>query len=512
MLSIASHTERRMATSRWWLAIVILVGQITLAFSMFAVAVALPNMMNALSADVTSIHWVMTAFQIARTVPMPALGWCSSLVGHRNLYLAGLVTTVVSTMCCGLAWDLPSLIFFRVLQGLGAAPAQVTGMVILYEAFPPGQRGLVLGLFLLAGSLGPTIGPSLGGYLVQEYSWRAMFYLALPTAVISLILAPMVLPKTTRPTRPALDLWGLLSMAIWVVALLLAISQGQRQGWDSTYIRSLFAIAGVFFIIFLLIELRRPQPFVEIRLYRNAPFVIASIAAMLFDSAFNSANFLSALMLQQAFLFTPYQTGLILAPGAIVMGLVGVGAGRLADINDPLWPILLGLFLQAVAMYALGQTTLFTGTVWLTFLVIVYRMSFGCLHSPLTKIVLSTLPADRLSMGSGLDGIHRGFASAFGIALGSMVLERRTAAHLIRLGEEHERFTTSVQEAAQTATEVLTQAGMNTAGPDTSALAVLWDQLRQQAQITAYQETFLVLCGVTLLALVPAVLARRSRP
>jgi hypothetical protein len=301
-------------------------------------------------------------------------------------------------------------------------------------------------------------------------------------------------------------------MAIWVVALLLAISQGQRQGWDSTYIRSLFAIAGAFFLIFLLIELRRRQPFIELRLYRNAPFVIASIAAMLFDSAFNSANFLSALMLQQAFLFTPYHTGLILAPGAIVMGLVGVGAGRLADISDPLWPILLGLFLQAVAMYALGQTTLFTGTVWLTFLVIVYRMSFGCLHSPLTKIVLSTLPADRLSMGSGLDGIHRGFASAFGIALGSMVLERRTAAHLIRLGEEHERFTISVQEAAQTATEVLTQAGMHTAGPDTSTMAVLWDQLRQQAQITAYQETFLVLCGVTLLALVPAVLARRSHP
>jgi MFS transporter, DHA2 family, multidrug resistance protein len=511
MLSIASHTERRLTTSRWWLAIVILVGQITLAFSMFAVAVALPNIMNALSADVTSIHWVMTAFQIARTVPMPALGWCSSLVGHRNLYLAGLVTTVVSTMCCGLAWDLPSLIFFRVLQGLGAAPAQVTGMVILYEAFPPGQRGLVLGLFLLAGSLGPTIGPSLGGYLVQEYSWRAMFYLALPTAVMSLTLAPMVLRKTARPARPALDLWGLLSMAIWVVALLLAISQGQRQGWDSTYIRSLFAIAGSFFVLFLLIELRQQQPFVELRLYRNTRFVIASIATMLFDLAFNSANFLSALILQQVFLFTPYHAGLILAPGAMVMGLVGVGAGRLADVSDPLWPILLGLLLQAVAMYALGQTTLFTGTMWLTFLVIVYRMSFGCVHSPLTKIVLSTLPAERLSMGSGLDGIHRGFASAFGIALGSLVLERRTAAHLLYLSEEHDPFTSSVQEAAQATTEVLAQAGINVGGPDHSTLAVLWEQLRQQAQITAYQEAFLVLCGVTLLALIPAVLARRSR-
>ena len=222
---------------------------------MFAVAVALPQIMSAMSADVTNIHWVMTGFQIARTVPMPAMGWFSSLLGHRTLYIAGLVMTVLSTICCGLAWNLESLVFFRVLQGVGAAPAQVTGMVILYEAFPLGQRGLVLGLLLLAGSLGPTIGPSLGGYLVQEYSWRAMFYFSLPTAVLSLILAPLVLPKTPKLPRPAVDGWGLLSMAIWVVSLLLAVTQGQRQGWDSTYIRGLFVIAGVFFVVFVVLEM-----------------------------------------------------------------------------------------------------------------------------------------------------------------------------------------------------------------------------------------------------------------
>src|SRR5882724_12998777 len=120
-------------TSRWVLALTILLGQVTMAFSMFAVAVALPSIMNALNGDVSTIHWVMTGFQIARTVPMPAMGWLSSLVGNRTLYLAGLFTTVVSTICCGMAWNLESLIMFRVIQGLGAAPAQVTGMVILYE-------------------------------------------------------------------------------------------------------------------------------------------------------------------------------------------------------------------------------------------------------------------------------------------------------------------------------------------------------------------------------------------
>jgi len=129
-------------SSRWVLALTILTGQITLAFSMFAVAVAMPNIMSAMSADVTNIHWLMTGFQIARTVPMPAMGWCSSLLGHRRLYITGLTVTVMATICCGLAWNLESLIFFRVVQGLSAAPVQVTGLVILYEAFPQASAGL----------------------------------------------------------------------------------------------------------------------------------------------------------------------------------------------------------------------------------------------------------------------------------------------------------------------------------------------------------------------------------
>jgi len=495
--------------SRWVLALTILLGQITLAFSMFAVAVALPSIMNALNGDVTTIHWVMTGFQIARTVPMPAMGWLSSLIGHRNLYIAGLFLTVIATICCGLAWNLESLIVFRVLQGLGAAPAQVTGMVILYEAFPPGQRGLVLGLLLLAGSLGPTIGPSLGGYLVQEYTWRAMFYLSLPTAVLSFILTPLVLTKKAKPPRPAFDIWGLLSMAIWVISLLLAISQGQREGWDSTYIRSLFAIAGVSFLVFLVLEMYGTHPFVDLGLYRNGRFVIASLAAFLFDSAFNGANFIVALMLQQAFHFTPSQAGLILAPGAIAMGLMGLVAGRLADRLEPRVPIFLGLSLQALAMYALAYTTVEHGTGWLTLLVVVYRTSFGCVYTPLTSILLKTLPPDRLSMGSGLDGIHRGFGSAFGIALGSMIVERQTLAHLVALGESHEVQSLSVQEATQAVTAVLAESGRGHGLTD--VLTVLSDELRQFAQITAYQDTFMALCGLTLLALPPALLTRLRR-
>jgi hypothetical protein len=162
-------------------------------------------------------------------------------------------------------------------------------------------------------------------------------------------------------------------------------------------------------------------------------------------------------------------------------------------------------------MYALGFTSLDTTMAWLTVLVIVYRMSFGCVHSPLTNTLLKTLPPERLSMGSGLDGIHRGFASAFGIALGSTMLERRLAAHQIGLGEQHEALSQQVQDATSAVTETLRHHGIPGTEAEGQAVSVVFAHLQAQAHMAAYQDTFLILCGVTVFAMAPAMVARASR-
>ncbi len=193
------------------------------------------------------------------------------------------------------------------------------------------------------------------------------------------------------------------------------------------------------------------------------------------------------------------------------MGLVGVGAGRLADLLDPRLPIVLGLLLQVAAMYYLGLTSILTTSASMTGLIIIYRMSFGCVYTPLTSVVLNTLPRGRLSMGSGLDGIHRGFGSAFGIAVGSTVLELRVLTHLINLREQHELSTLSVREASGELAQLLAQAGDLGGTAAAKALFILREHLLQQAETAAYQDTFLLLCAITLLALLPAMLSRGRR-
>ena len=284
--------------------------------------------------------------------------------------------------------------FFRVMQGALGAPAMGIGMVLLYEAFPPKERGMAMGLVLLVGSLGPTIGPSLGGYLVQEISWRAIFFLGLPSGIACIFLTLAIIPKDNPQGGKTVDLPGLFTMTVFLVALLLALTQGQKEGWDSSYILSLFGIAGVFFVIFLVTEFVVAHPVVHLRLYLNFNFVMASSVVFLYNAGFVGTNFLVALMLQVVFDFTPLQAGLVLAPGAIVMGWIGLMAGRLSDRWEPRILILFGLAFFGLDMYFFSQLTLLTGVGLVTLLVVVQRGAFGMIQSPISNAVLRTLPSE----------------------------------------------------------------------------------------------------------------------
>ena len=494
--------------NKWWVAAAILSGQLTTSFGMFAVVVALPKIMTSFGADINAIQWVMTGYLISRAVPMPALGWLTSLVGRRNLYIFGLLGATVCNALCGLSWSMESLIFFRVMQGALGAPAMGIGIVLLYEAFPSHQRGMAMGLVLLVGSLGPTIGPTVGGYLVQEISWRAIFFLALPSGVASLLLTFAIIPRDTPQGGRTIDLPGLFTMTVFLVALLLALTQGQREGWMSNYILALFAIAIVFFVLFIAIERVSPHPVVHLRLYRNFSFVSASVVVFLYNAGFIGTNFLVALMLQVVFNFTPLQAGLVLAPGAVVMGWVGLFAGRLSDRLDPRIPVLVGLSCFALDMYFFASLTLLSGVGLVTLLVITQRGAFGLIQSPLNNALMRTLPAEDRNMGSGLHGVHRGVAAAFGVALCSLLLEKRLAVHGVLLGQHHDRFALPVQQSLDAFEGYLQQAGELPAQLTTQSMAALGQVFNDQVRMSAYADCFLLLAIAFLLALLPAYLTR----
>ncbi len=373
----------------------------------------------------------MTGYLVARVVPMPAMGWLVNQFGQRNVYVLGVLGTTVATVLCGLAWSMESLIAFRVVQGVLGASVMSIGMVLLYEAFPAEQRGLAMGLFIMVASLGPTLGQSVGGYLVQQLSWRAIFFLALPSGVLGTVLPLLGMPRDLPAAEKPIDVFGLCTMTIFLVALLLALSQGQQRGWASGYILGLLAISGVFLGLFLVMEWHVAHPVVHLRLYRNVPFVLASVVVLLYNAGFMGANFLVALIVQLVFDFTPMQAGIILAPGALVMGVIGLVAGRLSDRMAPHRLVCAGLALFAVDLYCFATLSQFVSIGTMTLLVMLQRGAFGMIFSASDTAIMRTLPVVDRSMGSGLHNMHRGIAMAFGVVLGSVLLDKRLAFHAL---------------------------------------------------------------------------------
>jgi len=299
-----------------------------------AMNVALPPIMTTFGLNLDQAQWILTAYMIAGAVLIPTVGWLGNRLGNRNLFLLGLLTFVGSSMLCGIAWSGPTLIFFRVLRGMGSGPITPMAMVFLNEAFPPKQRGLAMGLYGMAAAFGPAVGPVIGGYVTEYLSWRMVFYMNLLPGLLCMGLVCLVIPNTREAVKRSLDLAGLLTLTVFLVSLLIALTQGQREGWDTPYIQRLLLVAGGSFVVFLGLELTRKEPLVDLRLYKNLAFTAVSLAVLLNAMNFWGTNFLQTILLQRLMDYTPAQAGYAVLPGALGMALTTPWAGSLADKID----------------------------------------------------------------------------------------------------------------------------------------------------------------------------------
>jgi MFS family permease len=226
---------------KWWVTLALLLGILTQGLNFGTVNVALPSMMTSLQAEIDTIHWVITAFMVTRTVVMPMVGWIGAVIGPRNFYLGGLLIYIIGSVLCGLAWSIPSLVVFRVIQALGAGPLFPLSMAMLYEIFPASQRGMAMGIFMAGISIGPALGPSIGGYLVEHLNWRMIFYLNLPMGIVALGAVALILQK---PGAHAMSrLIKSASEHDWLPGTHPAgVDQGRRELGFALY-QTLFAIA-----------------------------------------------------------------------------------------------------------------------------------------------------------------------------------------------------------------------------------------------------------------------------
>ena len=495
---------------KWWVTGTVMFSAFFTVMSGATVNVALPPMMTAFGLNLDQAQWIITAFMIAGAVLIPTVGWLGNWLGNRNLFLLSLLVFIGGSALCGLAWSGTSLIFFRVVQGIGSGPITPMAMVLLSTAFPPQQRGLAMGLYGLGVAFGPAIGPVLGGYVTEHLNWRMVFYLNVPVGILCMVLVALVIPNTRDAVRRSLDVAGLVTMTVFLVSFLIALSQGQRIGWDTPYIQRLFVVAGVAFVLFLILAFTRQEPLVDLRLYKNLAFTMVSVAILINAMNFWGTNFLQTILLQRLMDYTPAQAGYVVLPGALVMAFTTLAAGRLVDKIDRRLIILFGLGLFALASYLFSFLTLDRPMSWIIWMTLGRYVTIGFIFTPMNAASLMLLPPDKVRMGSGLINLlQQGIGGTVGLAMMTTILQRRTIYHTSRLDESQAVSSLPWGEVLGPAQDLMARAGEVGTMIEVKTLALLHRHLEQQATITAYQDCFMLVVLMCLLAMPLVLFLRR---
>ena len=435
----------REARSPWAVLAVLCLGLFMILLDGTIVNIAIPHIQTAFHTSFSNIEWVMNAYILVFAVLLVTLGRFGDLWGRRKLFISGLTLFTVGSLACGLAPSIGLLIAFRVVQGVGGAAMMPATLSIIAAVFPPGKRGAAMGVWGGVSGLATAIGPTLGGVLVQYAtwpsvvgSWRWIFLVNLPIGVAGVVLALRIVPESKNPTAvESLDLPGVGLVSASLFCLTFALIEGQRFGWTSTTILSLFAAAALAFALFFWREHRVRQPLIDFSLFRNLNFAAGNATGLLLSAAMMGAFFTIPIFLQSVLGYSAIKAGLVMVPMSVVIIFAAPAAGTLSDRLGSKWIVALGMFLLALGLGWMaglvpGVSKISPATTPLS-LVIPFAISgigIGLAVAPVTSAVMATAPRDRVGNASGVLSTMRQVGSLMGIAVLGAVLQNRITANV----------------------------------------------------------------------------------
>ncbi|HLX38889.1 MAG TPA: DHA2 family efflux MFS transporter permease subunit, partial [Ktedonobacteraceae bacterium] len=320
---------------KWVVAMIVVIGVFMSILDQTIVNIAIPRLQTAFGADIHSVQWVLTAYILTQGVVTPTAGFFADKFGTKRFYIISLIAFTLGSALCGIAWSLPVLIFFRVLQGAGGAALFPLSITMLFREFPPSERGIASGFFGIPALLAPALGPTFGGYLVTYIGWQAIFYINVPIGIAAVILVSAFIRETHLEAGLRFDFLGFFFAALGLAMLLYGLSDASTDGWGSSTVIGTIAIGLLVLIVFVITEIvianRGGQPLLDLRLFRNGPFTTSIIASLFVIFSLFGGIFLFPVYLQNLRGLTAFQAGLLLLPQALASMVSVLVGGRLVD-------------------------------------------------------------------------------------------------------------------------------------------------------------------------------------
>ncbi len=396
---------------------IIVLGVFMAVLDMGVVNVAIPTMESDLHATTNQIQWVLTAYMLVIGVLVPISGWMTDRFGAKKLFLFSLFMFTVGSALCGMAWNVSSIIAFRVVQALGGGFMMPVAMAMIYRIFPPDRRGVVMGVFGLSIMAAPAFGPALSGYLVEYSSWRLIFYINVPIGIITLLLGMTMMHEFSHEVKNKLDVWGFALSTAGFFSLLYGFNNVPDHGWRSLMVTGFVTVGAICLILLVIVELNTASPVIELRVLKNYMFSMSLVISSIVNVALFVGIFLLPLYLQNILGLSPLRTGLFMTPAALASAVIMPISGRLFDKIGARPLALIGLLLVTVASFGFTSLTTDTGTGHIQWLYILRSVGMGMTMMPIMTAGMNTVKREWVSQGTAMTNTVRQVASSLGTAI-----------------------------------------------------------------------------------------------
>ncbi|MGE3341802.1 MAG: DHA2 family efflux MFS transporter permease subunit [Vicinamibacterales bacterium] len=489
----------------WLTAFAVMFGTFMVVLDTTVVNVSLPHIAGSLSATVEESTWALTAYLAANAVILPLTGWLAAIIGRKRLLQFSVIGFTAASFLCGAAPNLPTLVMFRIIQGVTGGVMQPLSQAVLLEAFDPTERGKAMGFWGLGIVVAPIIGPVLGGWLTDNYSWRWVFYINIPIGVIAIFMIRAYIfdPPYLRRTMAAIDYWGIGLLAVGVGAMQIMLDKGEQEDWFASPLIVTLTITGAIGLAaFIVRELRTRSPVVDLRVFRNATYAMGVLLTTVLGFVLYGSLVLLPVMLQTLMGYPSVEAGIALAPRGIgsfiAMPLIGLATDRF----DPRKLVGVGLLLGAYTLFWFSWLNVDAGYWDLFWPQLLQGFSLGLLFVPLTTVTMGAISREAMGNAASLFNLMRNLGSSVGIAVVTTLLTRRRVFHTETLSAHVSQYSLGASDRLAQLQAYFISRGADMATAFQQAYASMRGMVQREAAFLSFVDAFYLL-GVIFLLMIP---------
>jgi len=498
----------------WLVAVAVMFGTFMEVLDTTVVNVSLPHIAGSLSASVDEATWALTSYLVANAIVLPMTGWLANQFGRKRLLISAVVGFTAASALCGFAFNLPMLILFRILQGASGGALQPLSQAVMLEAFPPRDRGKAMGFWGLGIVVAPMLGPVLGGWLTDNYSWRWVFYINIPVGVICVIMTKLFIfdPPYIRRGTGRIDYWGIGLLTVGIGALQIVLDKGQEDDWfASDLIRLLATVCVVCLAALVIWELKTPHPIVNLRVLKLRTYAAGVFLMTMLGFVLYGSLVLLPIFLQTLLGYPALEAGVAMAPRGLGSFIFMPIIGALLSRIDPRKALSVGIIGASFTLLQLSWLNLNAGYWDIFWPQLLQGISLSLLFVPLTTVTMDPIPKEQMGNATSIFNLMRNIGGSMGIAATTTLLERRSQVHINQLGSHVNVYSLRTQQMLEQIRRAMIAAGSDPVTASRQAYRAVFGMVQRQASMLSFLETFRLLALVFLALLPLLLLMRRPR-